>query len=233
MATEPEQIIDNPDNDPNEVQAAPEGEQPTEPVEEKRVPLAALKEARAQKKQLASELDEARAQLAQLNNYIRQLPQMGVQHTQPQYDPELKALIAPVLEEYLTPMQAKLAATEAALSQERSLRTMEQKMSYIQKNIPFLDDEDFKEEFAAAIEDMSQDERDAFENSPVAIVKLAHAIRGTAAPKSNVAKAAAKAAAKSVSGASPASKHGNVTGVKNAMEMSSEEFRKAYPDFFK
>lgn len=238
MAPEPEEILENQTPAPEEeVVAAPEGEQQQPEPEEKRVPLAALKEARAQKKALANELEQVKAQLAQYGHIVQQLQAQprSVQQQAPQYDPEVKALVAPILEEYLGPLQAKLQATEAAFMQERQMRSFEQKMAYVEKNIPFLDDEDFREEFAAAIENMSQEERDAFENSPVALVKLAHAINGTKAPKSEAAKeaakAVAKASAKGVSGVSPASKHANVGGGKNVLELSREEFNKQFKGF--
>lgn len=237
MALEPDEILENPDTNPNvEAQAAPEGEQPVAGQEEKRVPLAALKEARAQKKELAAKFEQVNAELSQMRAYVQQMQSQPRQQPQaPQYDPEVKALVAPILEEYLGPLQAKLQATEAAFIQERQMRSFEQKKAYVEKNIPFLDDEDFRNEFKEAIEGMSQEERDAFENSPVALVKLAHAIHGTKAPKSEVAKEAAKAAAranaKGISGASPASKHATLNAPKNALEMSSEDFQKQFGEF--
>lgn len=231
-----EQILENQEpQEPQEVevQAAPEGEQPVpEPDEEKKVPLAALRESRAKLKAEREQREALQMRVAQMEGYLASLQN---QNAQPKaaprnVDPEVYELIKPILEEYMTPAQAKLAALEGALLQERNLRTFEQKKSFVLQEIPFLDEirDDLREE----IEAMSDEEREVFENSPRALIRLAKAIHASKSPSkaTDQSKAIAKASAKGVSGSAPASRHTS-PGPVDVSSMSNEEFRKRFPGF--
>lgn len=230
MALEPEEIIENPENPevPEEIVPAPEGEQ-AEPVEEKKVPLAALREARAKLKSANEEKQQIQLRLAQMEGFLsaqqnqRQAPVSAPKN----YDPEVYELVKPILEDFMSPAQAKIASLEAALNEERAFRNFEQKKSYVLAELPYLDE--IRDELRDELLAMSPEEQAVFENNPRALVRLAKAIRGEKAPKADPAvKQAAKAAAKGISGTSPASQHADKSRSVDPLKLSRDDFTKQF-----
>ena len=227
-----EQIIDNqePQEDPKaEVVAAPEGEQhEAEQKDERTVPYGAVKEARAKNKALREELEQMRIANAQMQGYLQSLQQIQQQPNpgKPNYDPEVYALIKPIIDEEQSLTRREIQQLKQQLEAERALRTLEQKKTFVLSELPFLDE--IRDELAEKINDMSHEEREAFENSPVALVTLAKSIyagKGGKAEAPN--KAMANARAKSVSGSAPASRHTS-PGPVDPLALSREDFEKKF-----
>lgn len=230
------EILENqePQEDPNaEAVAAPEGEQHApEQKDERTVPYGAVKEARAKLKALREELDRERYEKAQMQGYLQSLQQIQQQPNpgKPNYDPEVYALIKPILDERDQMTRREVQELKQQLEAERALRSLEQKKTFVLSELPFLDD--IREDLAEAINDMSPEEQLAFENSPVALVRLAKSIYKEKNPGKQIdtSKAIAKASAKGVSGSAPASRHAS-QGPVDVSSMSNEEFRKRFPGF--
>jgi hypothetical protein len=231
MALEPEEIIENPENleTTEEAVAAPQGEQP-EPEEEKKVPLAALREARAKLKSERDEKQQLALRVAQMEGFLsaqqnnqRQAPVNAPKN----YDPEVYELVKPILEEYMSPAQAKIASLEAALDQERAFRSFEQRKAWVIEQLPYLDE--IRDELRDELLAMSPEEQQVFENNERALVRLARAIRGEKGAKPDPAvKQIAKASAKGISGTSPASKHADTTRTVDPLALNRDDFTKKF-----
>jgi hypothetical protein len=117
-----------------------------------------------------------------------------------QVDPDVRRVVAPVIQEAMRPYQEENERLKSQLQQNSDQLRVQANIDYIERNIPNFDE--IRVELASKIEKLPKAEQDMLLSSPTLLVELGHAINATKG-KSTKSEVRARAVSESGSGTSP------------------------------
>lgn len=181
-----------------------------------------------------NERQDARAYAQQLQMQILAMQQQvnAIQHAanaprEPDIDPDVEQIVAPVLNKYVKPLMNQLNAAKAELGQVQAKAEAEAAWNYVLQNVPDMDD--LKADLAREIESKSPVIQKKITSDPDLIIEMAEKVRLKRASggmtRTSAAQQDLKARSRSESGGvrtSPSSKS-NIDWA----SLSDEEFAKA------
>ena len=181
-----------------------------------------------------NERQDARAYAQQLQMQILQMQQQvnAIQNAanaprEPEIDPDVEQIVAPVLNKYVKPLMNQLNAAKAELGQVQAKAEAEAAWNYVLQNVPDMDD--LKADLAREIESKSPVIQKKITSDPDLIIEMAEKVRLKRATggmtRTSAAQQDLKARSRSESGGvrnSPSSKT-----IIDWASLSDEEFAKA------
>ena len=163
---------------------------------------------------------QMQAELHQHKIYQMQLAQQRTPEPDPQVDPDVERVIAPVVRKALKPLEDRNRQLESQLTQQSEQLRVNANIDYIERNVPNFDD--IRQELAKEIESMPKADQDIVLNSPTLMVRLAKTLTADRG-KSTKQEARSRNFTESSTGTSP-SKNSSALGNVDWNSMSPAEF---------
>lgn len=205
----------------------PEGE-PTDSKGPKHIPYDRFQEVWQERQDARGAVSALQQQILMLQNQI-----LATQHSMntprdPDPDPDVEQIVAPVLNKYVKPLVQQLNAAKQELYQVQARNEAEQAWNYVLQHVPDMDD--LKEDLAREIEAKPRTVQQKITSDPDLVIELAEKVRLKRASGNvttgNAGRADLKSRTKSESG-------GQRTNPSNSRvvdwaSLSDEEFQKEY-----
>lgn len=176
---------------PSEEQIQPEEElqeqvEATPPAEEKRVPYTRFREVNEKASRLEAEMHEMR--LAMMRMQQPQQPQY--REPEPDIDPELEKLVAPVIQKQTRHLNQEIAKRDELLAQIAAKNEADKAWSYVVSNVPDIDE--LKPDIVAYLDSISPAMANKYTSDPDSVVMVANFVRAQKAAGNSMASKAAK-----------------------------------------
>lgn len=204
----------------------PEGEsqQKTGP---EHIPYSRFQEVWNERQEARSYAQQLQMQIMQMQQQVNALSQTQNAPRDPDVDPDVEQIVAPVLNKYVKPLVQQLNAAKAELSQVQAKAEAEAAWGYVLSHVP--DMEDLKADIAKEIEGKSPVIQRKITSDPDLIIELAEKVRLKRSSGASAASSAVRNDLKSRSRSETSGTRTSPTSSNNIdwLSLSDEEFAAA------